>query len=265
MLTKGQIIEKALVLHAEGKYLEASKYYQLFLDRGFIDPKVFSNLGVICQQNGEIDKAISLYKKSIQLFPDLPECYSNLGYIFKELRELEAAEKYTRKAIKINPSFANAFLNLGNIMKESANIALEFLKSNYYEFGINPSIFKNWDIHIHVPEGATPKDGPSAGIAMFIALVSLFTQRKVKSNIAMTGEITLRGKILPVGGIKEKILAAKRAGIKEVVLCSNNKNDISLIKKQYIKGLKIHYIDNMIDVVKVAINKTKVSNYKKIF
>ncbi len=122
MLTKGQIIEKALVLHAEGKYLEASKYYQLFLDRGFIDPKVFSNLGVICQQNGEIDKAISLYKKSIQLFPDLPECYSNLGYIFKELRELEAAEKYTRKAIKINPSFANAFLNLGNIMKDKGNL-----------------------------------------------------------------------------------------------------------------------------------------------
>ncbi len=155
--------------------------------------------------------------------------------------------------------------NLGNIMKESANIALEFLKSNYDEFDINPSVFKNWDIHIHVPEGATPKDGPSAGIAMFIALVSLFTQRKVKSNIAMTGEITLRGKILPVGGIKEKILAAKRAGIKEVVLCTNNKNDISLIKKQYIKGLKIHYIDNMIDVVKVAINKTKVVNHKKIF
>jgi len=154
--------------------------------------------------------------------------------------------------------------NLGDVMKESANIALEFLKSKSDKLNIQPEVFSKWNVHIHVPEGATPKDGPSAGLAMFIALVSLFTQRKVKSKIAMTGEITLRGKILPVGGIKEKILAAKRAGIKEIILCSSNKNDISLIKQKYIRGLKIHYIDNMLDVINIAINKTKVSSYKKI-
>ncbi|MFZ5554108.1 MAG: endopeptidase La [Bacteroidota bacterium] len=149
--------------------------------------------------------------------------------------------------------------NLGSVMKESATIALEYLKAHAKELKINPEVFEKWNVHIHVPEGATPKDGPSAGITMLTALASAFTQRKVKKYLAMTGEITLRGKVLPVGGIKEKILAAKRAGIKEIVLCEENKKDLEEIKPEYVKGLKFHYVKEMKEVVKAALMNEKVS------
>lgn len=143
--------------------------------------------------------------------------------------------------------------NLGEVMKESATIALEYIKSHSREIGIDDKIFEENDIHVHVPAGAVPKDGPSAGITMVTALVSSLTGRKVKKAIAMTGEITLRGKVLPVGGIREKILAAKRAGIKEIILCSENRKDIEDIKKEYLKGLKFHYVDKIEEVLKIAI------------
>jgi ATP-dependent Lon protease len=148
--------------------------------------------------------------------------------------------------------------NLGDVMKESAVIALEYLKSHNETFGITAEAFNNWNIHIHVPEGATPKDGPSAGITMLTALASAFTQRKVKANLAMTGEITLRGKVLPVGGIKEKILAAKRAGINEVILCAENKKDIEEIRQDYISNMKFHYVTEMEEVIKAALLNEKV-------
>ncbi len=150
--------------------------------------------------------------------------------------------------------------NLGEVMKESAVIALEYLKAHSAIIGLKPDVFDKWNVHIHVPEGATPKDGPSAGITMLTAIASAFTQRKVKPHLAMTGEITLRGRVLAVGGIKEKILAAKRAGIKEIILCVDNKKDIDDIKKDYIKDLKFHYVEQMIDVVKLALLKEKVTN-----
>ncbi|SEA61304.1 endopeptidase La [Bizionia paragorgiae] len=154
--------------------------------------------------------------------------------------------------------------NLGKVMKESATIAMEYIKANADEFGINPDIFDKYNVHIHVPEGATPKDGPSAGVTMLTSLVSLFTQRKVKKSLAMTGEITLRGKVLPVGGIKEKILAAKRARIKEILLCEENRRDIEEIKPEYVKGLTFHYVTDMKDVLKLALTKQKVKNPKAL-
>jgi ATP-dependent Lon protease len=149
--------------------------------------------------------------------------------------------------------------NLGDVMKESATLALEYMKSHAVQLDIKPDIFDKWNVHIHVPEGATPKDGPSAGITMFTALVSAFTQRKVKPGVAMTGEITLRGKVTPVGGIKEKILAARRANMTDVILSSENKKDVDDIKPIYIKGLNFHYIKDMIDVVDLALENEKVS------
>ena len=154
--------------------------------------------------------------------------------------------------------------NLGKVMKESATIAMEYIKANADNFGIDPEIIEKYNVHIHVPEGATPKDGPSAGVTMLTSLVSVFTQRKVKSKLAMTGEITLRGKVLPVGGIKEKILAAKRANIKEIMLCKDNEKDILDIKKSYLKGLKFHYVTDMHEVIDVALTKQKVKNAKKL-
>jgi ATP-dependent Lon protease len=150
--------------------------------------------------------------------------------------------------------------NLGDVMKESASIALAYLKAHAVAFGISPEVFSKWNVHIHVPEGATPKDGPSAGITMFTALASAFTQRKVREKMAMTGEITLRGRVLPVGGIKEKILAAKRADIKDVVLSIDNKKEIEDIKPAYIKGLTFHYIGEMTEVNNLALLKIKVKN-----
>ena len=149
-------------------------------------------------------------------------------------------------------------------MKESATIAMEYIKANAALLGVSPGVFSKYNVHIHVPEGATPKDGPSAGITMLTSLVSLYTQRKVKRSLAMTGEITLRGKVLPVGGIKEKILAAKRAHIKEIMLCEDNRRDIEEIKPEYIKGLTFHYVKEMSQVIDVALTKQKVKNAKKI-
>ena len=152
--------------------------------------------------------------------------------------------------------------NLGKIMKESATIAMEFIKANSSLLGLSNFHFDIYNIHIHVPEGATPKDGPSAGITMLTSLVSLFTQKRVKKNLAMTGEITLRGKVLPVGGIKEKILAAKRSKIKEIILCEENRKDIEEINQNYLKGLTFHYVKEMEDVINYAIIDQKVKNAK---
>jgi ATP-dependent Lon protease len=154
--------------------------------------------------------------------------------------------------------------NLGTVMKESVTIALEYIKSNSEKLGIDAEVLSTNNIHIHVPEGATPKDGPSAGIAMLTSMVSTYTQKKVKKHLAMTGEITLRGKVLPVGGIKEKILAAKRANIKEIILCHENKRDIEEIKPEYLKGLKFHYVDKMSEVIEIAILNQKVKDAKKL-
>lgn len=154
--------------------------------------------------------------------------------------------------------------NLGNVMKESATIALQYLKANHELFGIKPTVFEAYNIHIHVPEGATPKDGPSAGITLLTSLVSLLTQRKVRSKLAMTGEITLRGKVLPVGGIKEKILAAKRAAITDIILCTENEKDINEIEPHYLKGLTFHYVRNMSEVIELALLKQKVRSAKKL-
>jgi ATP-dependent Lon protease len=154
--------------------------------------------------------------------------------------------------------------NLGDVMKESAVIAMAYLKSHADLLGLKPETFDKWDVHIHVPEGATRKDGPSAGITMLTALASAFTQRKVKSKLAMTGEITLRGRVLPVGGIKEKILAAKRAEIKEVILSEDNKKDIDEIDPKYLKGLTFHYVSTMMDVVDLALTNQKVKKALKI-
>ena len=154
--------------------------------------------------------------------------------------------------------------NIGKVMKESATIALEFIKANSNKLKIDDNIFSNYNFHIHVPEGATPKDGPSAGITMITSLVSLLTQRKVKNKLAMTGEITLRGKVLPVGGIKEKILAAKRANINSIILSIENKKNIEEIDKKYLKGLRFYYVENIIEVIEIALLKQKVPNYKKL-
>ena len=150
--------------------------------------------------------------------------------------------------------------NLGDVMKESAMLALEYLKAHTCLLGISEEIFENWNIHIHVPEGAIPKDGPSAGITMVTSLASALTQRKVKPNLAMTGEITLRGKVLPVGGIKEKILAAKRAGIKEIILCEENRKNIEEIQPVYLKGLTFHYVNDIKEVLNLALTDEKVSD-----
>ena len=150
--------------------------------------------------------------------------------------------------------------NLGDVMKESAVLALEFIKAHADQIGVDLRIFDNYDIHIHVPEGAVPKDGPSAGVTMTTSLVSALTQRRVRQNLAMTGEITLRGKVLPVGGIKEKILAAKRAGITDIILCQDNRKDIEEIDELYLRGLTFHYVETVLDVLDFALLKVKVKN-----
>ena len=154
--------------------------------------------------------------------------------------------------------------NLGKVMKESATISLEYIKSNAKLLNIKESIFNDYNFHLHVPEGATPKDGPSAGVTMITSLVSLLSQRKVKSKLAMTGEITLRGKVLPVGGIKEKILAAKRAKINSIILPADNKKDVDEIDKKYLRGLNFFYVENILEVVEYALLRKKVSNFKKL-
>jgi ATP-dependent Lon protease len=154
--------------------------------------------------------------------------------------------------------------NLGDVMKESAIIALEYLKSHCKRLEISHDGFDSYNVHIHVPQGATPKDGPSAGVTMLTALASLFTQRKVRKFTAMTGEITLRGKVLPVGGIKEKILAAKRANIREIILCENNRKDVEDINNAYLKGINFHYVKEMSEVLEIALLPEKVKDPIKI-
>ncbi|HAH59143.1 MAG: endopeptidase La [Lentimicrobiaceae bacterium] len=154
--------------------------------------------------------------------------------------------------------------NLGEVMKESATLAYEYLKSHSKDLGLEPEVFEKWNVHIHIPEGATPKDGPSAGIAMFTAIASAFTQRLIKPRTAMTGEITLRGKVLPVGGIKEKILAARRAGIQDIILPKENEKDINEIKPVYLKGLNFHYVSQMIEVINLALTTKKAASPLKI-
>ena len=154
--------------------------------------------------------------------------------------------------------------NLGKVMKESVTIAMEYLKAHAEIYELYSEVFDKWNVHVHVPEGATPKDGPSAGITMFTSLVSSFTQRKVKEKIAMTGELTLRGKVLPVGGIKEKILAAKRSGINEILLSKQNKKDILEINEKYVKGMTFHYVDTLKEVIDIALLNEKVENVVKI-
>lgn len=149
---------------------------------------------------------------------------------------------------------------LGDVMKESASLALSYLKAHYADFDLEPAAFDKWDIHVHVPEGAVPKEGPSAGVTMLTALASAFTQRKVRSDVAMTGEITLRGIVLPVGGIKEKILAAKRLGITNIVLCEQNRKDVNDISEKYLKGLSFHFVKKMSEVLDVALLEEKVPN-----
>lgn len=150
--------------------------------------------------------------------------------------------------------------NLGDVMKESATIAYEFIKAHANELKINPIVFEEWNVHIHVPEGATPKDGPSAGITMLTALTSALTQRRVKDKIAMTGEITLRGRVLPVGGIQEKMLAAKRNNVTDVILSRDNERDFMDIKKEYVEGLQFHFVDNMLEVLDLALEKEQEVN-----
>jgi ATP-dependent Lon protease len=154
--------------------------------------------------------------------------------------------------------------NLGDVMKESAMIALEYLKAHSDALGIDQEVFDKWNVHIHVPQGAIPKDGPSAGITILTALASAFTQKKVRPFLAMTGEITLRGKVLPVGGIKEKILAAKRAGIKDIILSEKNQKDIDEINERYLVGLEFHYVSQMIEVVEKALLDEQVINPLKV-
>jgi len=154
--------------------------------------------------------------------------------------------------------------NLGKVMKESVTIAMEYLKAHAEIYELSSEVFDKWNVHVHVPEGATPKDGPSAGITMFTSLVSSFTQRKVKEKIAMTGELTLRGKVLPVGGIKEKILAAKRSGINEILLSKQNRKDILEINEKYVKGMTFHYVDTLKEVIDIALLNEKVENAVEI-
>lgn len=169
---------------------------------------------------------------------------------------------FIESALSKGKGVLNITGNLGQVMRESATIALEYLKSNADRYNLDPKLFESYDVHIHVPEGATPKDGPSAGVAMLTSLMSLFTQKRVKKNLAMTGEITLRGKVLAVGGLKEKILAGKRAGIKEYILCKDNEKDILEIKEEYRKGLIFHYVTDMEEVIRLAITNEDVKHKK---
>tara|TARA_Y100000385_G_scaffold62941_1_gene61881 strand:- start:13361 stop:15772 length:2412 start_codon:yes stop_codon:yes gene_type:complete len=188
------------------------------------------------------------FDKERQLSNDIPGVVTGLAWtaVGGDILFIESSKSPGKGKMSITG-------NLGNVMKESSTIAMQYIKSHAKELGINPEELNTHDIHLHVPEGATPKDGPSAGITMLTALVSLFTGRKVKAKLAMTGEITLRGKVLAVGGIKEKILAAKRAGVREIILCEQNKKDVDEINERYLKGLKFQYVSKMNDVIDLAL------------
>ncbi|MFA8450016.1 MAG: endopeptidase La [Bacteroidales bacterium] len=200
-----------------------------------------------------------IFQKEKSISNDVPGVVTGLAWtqVGGEILFIEVSLSRGKGMLKITG-------NLGDVMKESATLAYEYLKAHSDKFDIKPEVFEDWNVHIHVPEGATPKDGPSAGVTMFTALASAFTQRKVRQKIAMTGEITLRGKVLPVGGIKEKILAAKRATIKNIVLSKENEKDIMEIEPEYIKGLNFHFVDNMLEVTDFALLKEKVKNPLKL-
>lgn len=208
----------------------------------------------------DIEKALGppAYEKEVHPDPEIPGVATGLAYT-------PAGGELLFIEVSLVPGKGKLNLtgNLGNVMKESAMTALSYLKSRYDEFDIDPSIFENWDVHIHVPEGAIAKEGPSAGTALLTALVSAYTQRKVKPKIGMTGEITLRGAVLPVGGIQEKILAARRYGIKEVILCEQNRKNVNEIKESYLKGLTFHYVNNMKELLDHSLMKKKVKNAKE--
>ena len=238
--------------------------------------------------NNDISKAMNIHLGEI--FADLPDMPDFVDGIRRApARHFNLTQKDTELALKnalryvpakwhatLAPEFLNELLSRGRIYGYRFRPAGRLkgqpvedyrgncLEANADEFGINPEVFEKYNVHIHVPEGATPKDGPSAGVTMLTSLVSLFTQRKVKKSLAMTGEITLRGKVLPVGGIKEKILAAKRARIKEILLSVDNKRDIEEIKQEYLTGLTFHYVSDMSDVLQIALTKQKVRNAKKL-
>lgn len=198
---------------------------------------------------------IPSYKRDSHIIKDMAGVVTGLAWTFTGGEVL-----YVEVSLSKGKGNLTLTGNLGDVMKESATLAYEYIKSHADHLGIDPGIFPSWNVHIHVPEGATPKDGPSAGITMFTALVSAFTQRKVKPAVAMTGEITLRGRVTPVGGIKEKILAAKRANIKDVILSADNEKDVKDINEIYLDGVRFHYIRNMMDAVEIALDKGKVDN-----
>jgi len=208
-------------------------------------------------QQGELAKILGnpIYQKEKNIPNDIPGVITGLAWtaVGGEILFIE---------VSLSKGKGNLTLtgNLGDVMKESATIAFEYLKSHSHLLDIDSEVFEKWNVHIHIPEGATPKDGPSAGVTMFTALASAFTQRKPNKNIAMTGEITLRGKVLPVGGVKEKILAAKRASITDIIISADNKKDIEDINKSYIEGLKFHYISEMMEIIDLALSKQKVKN-----
>jgi len=197
----------------------------------------------------DLEKALGAFKfdKSLCLEEDFVGVVTGLAWtaVGGEILFIEAS-------LSVGKGDLTMTGNLGTVMKESATLAYEYLKSHAKKLGINENLFKTRNVHIHVPEGATPKDGPSAGVAMFTALASVFLNKKVNANFAMTGEITLRGQVLPVGGIKEKILAAKRAGIEHIVLCKDNKRHVEEIEKEYLKNLKFHYINKMSEVLNLV-------------
>ena len=197
---------------------------------------------------------VKLFDKQYQMANDIPGVVTGLAWtpVGGEILFVECSKSPGKGKLTITG-------NLGQVMKESSAIAMQYIKSHAEDLGISHLELEKSDVHIHVPEGATPKDGPSAGITMLTALVSLFSNKKVKSKTAMTGEITLRGKVLPVGGIKEKILAAKRAGIKEIVLCQQNQKDVDEINVRYLRGLRFHYVKQMKEVLKLAIPQLKIN------
>lgn len=205
----------------------------------------------------ELEKVlgIPMYHRELDVNHEVPGVVTGLAWtpVGGEILIIEVSLSRGKGELKLTG-------NLGDVMKESATIAYEYLKAHAAALNIDPQSFDRWNVHIHVPEGATPKDGPSAGITMLSALSSAFTQRKVKDGIAMTGEITLRGKLLPVGGIKEKILAAKRGNIKHIILSKENKRDFAEIKADYVKGIEFHFMDNMMEVINFVLSSEKVKN-----
>lgn len=200
--------------------------------------------------NTDIEKMLGRPKYSNELYKmaNMPGVAVGLAwtYVGGDILFIEAQLSEGKGELKLTG-------NLGNVMKESASTALTWLEANAKKAGIAPALFNKKDAHIHIPEGAVPKDGPSAGITMMTSLASAFTGRKIKPYLAMTGEITLRGQVLPVGGIKEKVLAAKRSGIKEIIMCYINEKDVAEINPQFIKGIKFHYVKTMIQVLELAL------------